>query len=141
MNKTILLVEDDANDAFFMQQAFKKAAIASRLYVATDGQAALDYLAGTGLFANREEYPLPDLILLDLKLPRIMGLDVLKVIRQHPAYIPVLVLTSSKHPSDIEQSYHLGANAYLLKPSESSKLLETVTAIKDFWLTFNIPLR
>jgi len=139
MKRTILLVEDDENDAFFMKNAFQKAGIANPLYVARDGQIALDYMEGAGPFANRGEFPLPCIILLDLKLPRVMGLDVLKALRKERNFIPVLVMTSSKYHTDIEQAYEFGANAYLLKPPDSGKLLETVKAIRDFWLAENIP--
>ena len=139
MKQTILLVEDDENDAFFMEQAFQKVGIPNPLYVATDGQQAVDYVEGAGPFSDRAEYPMPCLILLDLKLPRVMGLDVLHRIRQQPKYIPVIVVTSSKYPTDIEQAYRLGANAYLVKPSGPNQLIETVQSIKDFWLNQNIP--
>jgi len=136
---TILLVEDEEGDVFFMQQAMKKAGVLNPLQVASDGQEAIDYFKGTGKFANREEFPLPCLVLLDLKLPRVMGLDVLKWIRQQPEVATIVViLTSSKEEADIAAAYRLGANGYLVKPSDVSQLTDMAKSIKDFWLTQNI---
>jgi two-component system response regulator len=138
MTGTILLVEDEPNDVFFMQQAMKKAGVVNPLQVANDGQQAIDYFRGAGKFANREEFPLPCLVLLDLKLPYVMGLDVLKWIRHRPeAAVIVVILSSSKYEADIAAAYRLGANGYLVKPPDVSKLVEMVKSIKDFWLTHN----
>src|ERR1043166_5515933 len=118
MMKSILLVEDDENDVFFFKYAMKKESLGNPLQVARDGQEAIDYLEGTGKFANREEFPMPYLIVLDLKLPFVMGLDVLKWIREQPQLSPiVVVLSSSPENADIEAAYRLGATAYLVKPS------------------------
>jgi two-component system response regulator len=136
---TVLLVEDDPNDAFFFENVWKKAGILNPLRVAKDGQEALDYLEGAGEFADRDKYPLPSLTILDLKLPRVMGIQVLKRIREQPALrkLIVIVLTSSVSDADISQVYELGANAYLVKPSEMDGLADIVRAIKHFWLTHN----
>ena len=116
----------------------KKARIANPIHHASDGQQAIDYLQGTGKFADREQFPLPGLVLLDLKLPYVMGLEVLRWIRQQPRTPPiVIVLTASAENADIAEAYRLGANAFLVKPSEASKLEDIVKAIKDFWLTHN----
>jgi DNA-binding response OmpR family regulator len=133
-------VEDEENDVFFLQQAMKKAGVLNPIHVASDGRQAIDYLQGTGKFANREEFPLPCLVLLDLKLPHVMGLDVLKWIRQQ-AEVPaiVVILTSSKDEADIATAYRLGANAYLVKPPAVSQLTDIARSIKDFWLTQNTP--
>jgi len=140
MLSTILQVEDDPNDVFFFQKAMKKAGVTNPIQVASDGQEAIDYLSGTGKFADRETFPLPCLVLLDLKLPHVMGLDVLKWIRQQPGAIRVVVLLSaSGQESDIATAYRLGANGYLIKPSEMSKLQDMAKAIKDYWLTQNTP--
>jgi CheY-like chemotaxis protein len=140
ITKPILLVEDEPNDVLFFQRAMKKAGMINPVQVVNDGQAAIDYLQGTGKFAQREEFPLPALILLDLKLPFVMGLDVLKWIRQQSELAPiVVVLSSSREEADIAAAYRLGANAYLVKPAEASKLGDMVRAIKDFWLTQNTP--
>ncbi len=139
MGRTILLVEDEEDDVFFLQQAMKKAGVLNPLQVASDGQMAIDYFKGTGKFANREEFPLPCLVLLDLKLPRVMGLDVLKWLREQPGVAPIVViLTSSKEEADIATAYRLGANGYLVKPSAADQLTDVVKSIKDFWLTQNM---
>jgi DNA-binding response OmpR family regulator len=138
--RTILLVEDDENDVFFLQEAMKKAGVLSSIQVASDGQQAIDYLKGAGKFANREEFPLPGLVILDLKLPYVMGLDVLKWIRQQPqAATIVIILSSSRDEAGIAAAYRLGANGYLVKPPELSKLLDMAKSIKDYWLTHNTP--
>jgi len=137
--KTILQVDDDPNDAILLRHAMKKKGIANPIQVASDGQQAIDYLKGAGKFADRAEFPLPSLVLLDLKLPYVMGLDVLRWIRQQPGMpLVVVVLTASGEDVDVATAYRLGANAFLTKPSEASKLEDMVEAIKDFWLTHNI---
>jgi CheY-like chemotaxis protein len=136
--KVILQVEDDPNDVFFLQHAMKKAGVENTIQVAQDGQEAIGYLKGAGKFANRQEFPFPCLVLLDLKLPHIMGLDVLKWIRQqHGMLLVVVVLTASGEESDIATAYRLGANGFLIKPSQASKLEDMAKAIRDFWLTHN----
>src|SRR6185503_13984651 len=117
------------------QRAMKKAGVRNPIQVATDGQQAIDYLKGAGKFADREQFPLPCLVLLDLKLPYVMGLEVLAWIRRQPgAGLIVIVLTASGQDAEIASAYRLGANAFLTKPSEASKLVDMVKAIKDFWL-------
>ena len=136
--KTILQVEDDPNDVFLFQHAMSKMGVTNPVQVATDGQQAIEYLKGAGKFADRGKFPFPSLVLLDLKLPYVMGLDVLRWIRQQPgAPLTVLMLTASGEESDIVTAYRLGANGFLVKPSEAVKLQEMVKAIKDFWLTHN----
>jgi two-component system response regulator len=136
--KPILQVEDDPNDVFFLQRAMTKACVENDVHVASDGQQAIDYLQGAGKFADRQKFPLPCLVLLDLKLPLVMGLDVLRWIRQESGLaLPVVMLTASAQTADIATAYALGANAFLVKPSQAGKLEEMVKAIKDFWLTHN----
>jgi DNA-binding response OmpR family regulator len=136
--KTILQVDDDPNDVFLLQHALKKAGVANPVQVVGDGQQAIDYLQGAGKFGDRAKFPFPCLVLMDLKLPFVMGLDVLRWIRQqHETVLTVLILTASGSEADIVEAYRLGANAFLTKPSEASKLEEMVRAIKDFWLTHN----
>jgi CheY-like chemotaxis protein len=135
--RPILQVDDDENDAFFLQHALKKTGVANPVQVVTDGQQAIDYLRGAGKFADRQVFPLPCLVLLDLKLPYVMGLDVLKWIRQQPGTLVVLMMTASGVDADIATAYRLGANAFLTKPSDAGKFEEMVRAIKDFWLTQN----
>jgi two-component system response regulator len=138
--KTILQVEDDPNDVFFLQRAMKKAEVTNPIQVASDGQEAIDYLKGTGKFMDRDQFPFPYLVLLDLKLPYVMGLDVLRWIRQQPGLPPVvIILSASGQEGDIATAYRLGANAFLVKPSDASKLENMVKAIRAFWLTHNTP--
>ena len=140
-NATILLVEDDANDVDFMTMTLKKVGVENPLRAVGDGKEALAYLGGTGQYADRSAHPRPYLVLLDLKLPHVMGLDVLKWLREKPEFdsTVVIVLTSSQDPRDIETACHLKANAYLVKPSGLEKLQVLVQAIKDFWLIQNQP--
>jgi DNA-binding response OmpR family regulator len=138
--KTILLVEDDENDAFFVQRAFDKTGVVNPVQVVRDGQEAINYLQGVGKFAQRDNFPLPGIILLDLKLPYVMGLDVLKWIRKQSGLSSVVViLTSSAEEKDIATAYRLGANAYLVKPAEMTRLEGMVKSINDFWLLHNTP--
>ena len=127
-----LLVEDNEDDAFFMKRAFRDAGLNNPLHVVTDGQQAIDYLAGSGVFAERGKYPLPDMIFLDLKMPGRDGFDVLAWIRQeHQSKVPVAVLTSSPEEIDRKRARELGADCYLLKPPTRSML---VSCCKQFAL-------
>ena len=112
INPPILYAEDDENDAFLANHAFEKAGILNPLVVVSDGKAAIEYLAGTAQYANRTEYPLPCLVLLDLKMPGVSGLEVLKWIRSQRSVctLPVLMLTSSNQDGDVHRAYILGAN-------------------------------
>ena len=141
MSQTILLVEDDANDVYFMKRAAREAGVLDSLHVAQDGQEAMDYLDGLGEYADRQRFPLPCLVLLDLKLPRAMGFEVLKWIRQQPALknTRVIVLTSSDLKADVDLAHQLGANAYLVKPPTPDKLKEMIARIKQYWLDLNRP--
>ena len=135
----ILLVEDREADAFLLQYAYQRAEIPIPLQVVTDGQMAIDYLAGTGKFGDRAQFPLPGLVLLDLKLPYVMGMEVLAWIRQQPSLkrLIVIILSSSINESDIAQAYELGVNAYLVKPSDMDTMADMCKALKHFWLTHN----
>ena len=115
---TILLVEDERNDVFLLQYAFETAGIANPLQVVEDGQEAVEYLAGNGKYGDREQYPLPCLVLLDLKLPVKSGHDVLRWIQHQRALQPliVIVLSSSREDDDVNAAYTLGARSYLVKP-------------------------
>jgi len=140
MTGTILLVEDEENDVFLMQRALNRAAVVNPVHVANDGREAIDYFRGAGKFADRKEFPLPGLVLLDLKLPYMKGLDVLKWIRQQPEVATIVILLgSSAAKADIAAAYRLGANGFLVKPPEASQLLNMIKAVKDFWLTHNTP--
>jgi CheY-like chemotaxis protein len=136
---TILLVEDNPDDVFFMQRAFKSLEIVNPLQVALDGQEAVDYLAGSGGFVDREKFPLPCLVLLDLKLPKKTGHEVLKWIRDNGhATLIVVALTTSREPRDIAEAYRLGANAYLVKPTNPTELTKLVATLRDFWIRLNV---
>lgn len=136
---TILHVEDDPNDVLLVERAIKKANAPAVLRSVADGDMALAYLKGENSFADREHYPLPDLILLDLKMPRKSGLEVLSWIREQPLLkrLLVVVFTSSKHDQDINRAYDLGANSYLVKPVGFDSLLETVKQIHLYWGNLN----
>jgi CheY-like chemotaxis protein len=139
---TILLVEDDPNDVLLMKIALESAGVQNPVQVVQDGKRALAYLEGKGRYADRSRFPLPYLVLLDLKLPHVMGLDVLKWLRQKTEFAPtiVLVLSASANPSDVKAAYRLGANAYLVKPSSLEKLKVLARSMRDFWLVQNEPL-
>ena len=141
VNGTILHVEDRDEDVFLLKYAFKRAEIKNPVQVATDGQQAIDYLAGAGKFADRKQFPLPCLVLLDLKLPYKMGLEVLEWVRQQPLgkSLIVIILSSSMQEGDIRRAYELGVNAFLVKPSNTDILADMCRALKHFWLTHNLP--
>ncbi len=136
---TILLAEDDENDATFLRRAFKQAEIVNPLQIVPDGQAAVDYLAGSGEFSDRGKHPLPGLVLLDLKMPRRTGMDALEWIRSQEQFrtLPIIMLTSSVHPSEMTAAYQLGANAFVTKPAGMPERTELARMIKGFWLIFN----
>src|SRR5882724_8639584 len=137
---TILIVEDERNDVFFLEYAFEGAGITNPLQIVEDGQEAIDYLSGARKYADRLRYPLPCLVLLDLKLPRKSGLDVLRWIQEHPAFqmMIVIVLSSSRNKSDVDEAYQLGARSYLVKPLTLGERLELARSIKYYWLTLNV---
>ena len=135
----ILLAEDREDDIILIRKAFRQARMSNPLYVVRDGEEAIDYLKGGGKFSNRAEYPLPDLLLLDLKMPRIDGFEVLKWIRQEEGMdrLRVIVLTSSQSMSDVNVAYQLGANSFLVKPLEFERFVETSKALMRYWLTLD----
>jgi CheY-like chemotaxis protein len=136
---TILAVEDEDDDVVLIRRAFKKAAIANPLRFLNDGEEAIKYLSGTGEYADRSTFPLPSLILLDLKMPRKSGLEVLQWRQTQPVLrrIPVVVLTSSRQTVDLERAYDLGVNSYVVKPVQFNDLLEMIKALKLYWIAFN----
>jgi CheY-like chemotaxis protein len=137
--KPVLYVEDDQNDAYFLQRAFRQTGVANSLIVVPNGQEAIDYVSGSGQYADRNEHPLPCLALLDLHLPKKSGIEVLTWFRNQATNrtLPIIILTSSAQDGDIERAYLCGANAYLVKPSQPEELSVMVKAIKDFWLVHN----
>ena len=138
-NRILLLVEDNEDDVFLMQRALKGACVTNPLFVVEDGQQAVDYLGGTGEFADRDEYPLPGVVFLDLKLPFMSGHDVLAWIRRQKQLesLVVIVLTSSNEASDLSRCYSLGANSYLVKPPTPEHLEELAKVFKCYWLEYN----
>jgi CheY-like chemotaxis protein len=142
-NFTILLVEDDADDVLLIKRAFLKAKIANPIQVVSDGDEAVAYLSGAGRYCDRGHFPLPVLILLDLKLPRRSGFEVLEWLRSQPELkrTPVVILTSSKETVDINRAYEIGVNSYLLKPVTFEALQEIVQTINVYWLiTCEMPI-
>ena len=139
-DSTILLVEDNDDDVFAMKRALIKGQIMNPLQVATNGQMALDYLSGAGKYADRQSFPLPFIVFLDLKLPYLGGFEVLTWMRQQPALdsIVVVILTSSDEEKDHQRAYSLGAKNYLVKPPTPKDLTEVLTSLKDVQLTSNI---
>ncbi len=137
--KLILLIEDNADDELLMLRALKKNHILNRVIVARDGVEALDYLFSTGDFEGKDAQPLPQLILLDLKLPKLNGLEVLKRMRadRRTKYIPVVVLTSSTEEQDIISSYDLGANGFVQKPMDFNEFVEVAHRLGVYWLGVN----
>lgn len=138
-NKTILLVEDNLDDVDLTLHALKKNKIKNEVVVVNDGAAALDYLFGTGKYSGRDLSVMPTIILLDIKLPKIDGLEVLKRIRKNPLtrYIPVTILTSSKEEQDIIKGYRLGVNSYVRKPVDFIQFTEAVNSLGLYWLLLN----
>jgi CheY-like chemotaxis protein len=139
-NQPLLLIEDNEDDRFFFKRALKAAGVSNPLFVAEDGQKAIDYLSGTGVFGDRERYPVPSLVLLDLNLPEIKGLEVLSWLKQQDSLrrVVTVVLTSSREPSDVRKAYQMGANSYLVKPSTSGQLEDLVKTLDEYWLQFNV---
>jgi CheY-like chemotaxis protein len=138
-HRALLLVEDNEDDVFLMKRALKGARVVNPLYVVEDGQEAVDYLGGAGKFADRDQYPLPAVVFLDLKLPYISGHDVLAWIRRQKNLdgLIVIVLTSSNEASDLSRCYALGANSYVVKPPTPEQLEELAKAFRWYWLEYN----
>ena len=142
-NKVILLVEDNPSDVKLTKRALDKNQITNELVVAEDGGEALDYLFGTGKHAGRDVKDIPAVVMLDLKLPRVDGLEVLQKIRasELTALVPVVVLTSSDQEQDIIASYRLGANSYIRKPVDFSRFADAERTLGMYWLLLNEPPR
>ena len=137
--KIILLVEDNPDDVTLTERALKKSHILNKLIVARDGAEALDYIFGTGNYSGRDTAIMPEVILLDLKLPKIDGLEVLKRIRsdKRTNILPVVILTSSKEENDLITGYTLGANSYIRKPVNFNQFVEAIRQLGLYWLVLN----
>ena len=135
-HSVILIVDDSDNDILMVRRALQKGRILNPLIAVRSGEEAVQYLAGEGNYRNREEYPLPELVLLDLKMTGLDGFDVLKWIREQPALkgLRVVVLTSSDRVYDVNQAYALGANSFLVKPSGFENFSELIQSMSGYWL-------
>ena len=138
-DKTILLIEDNPSDIELTQRALEKGHILNELVVTSDGQEALDYLFGTGAYAGRDTSDLPALTLLDLKLPKVSGLDLLRRIRAEASThrMPVVILTSSREEQDMAAGYDLGVNSYIRKPVDFERFVQSVAQLGLYWLVLN----
>lgn len=132
---TILVLEDDQNDVLLLKRALNKNGITNPVQVLADGDEAIAYLTGYGHFSNRDTFPLPKFIILDLKMPRRSGLEVLKWLKKCPDFreIPKIVLTASADSGDIAAAYALGANSYMVKPAEFEEFQRLIKTIIDYW--------
>lgn len=135
--RTILVAEDTEDDALLLERALQRVGLQNPVQVVTDGEELLDYLRGEGRYADRDVYPLPRMLFTDLKMPRVDGFEVLAWIQEHPecAVVPTIVFSNSSNPQDIQRAYELGAHAYLVKPSEVSRLEEMLRVTYEFWAT------
>lgn len=132
----ILLAEDREDDIILIKRAFGKGEIENPLFVVRDGEEAISYLSGIGKYGNRVEYPLPDLLLLDLKMPKVDGFEVLRWVRQQAGFsaLRVVVLTASDQIRDVNTAYRLGANSFLVKPTDFENVVEMAKTLRDYWL-------
>ncbi len=132
----ILLAEDDEDHVLLIRRALQQAGLLNPLFVVSNGEEAINYLAGIGRYSNREEFPLPALLLLDLKMPRKNGFEVLEWIRSHPTMraLRVIVLTTSSDLRDVNRAYQLGANSLLVKPDDFNQVVMLLKALQEFWI-------
>jgi len=137
----ILLVEDNPSDVELTLRALKKAKLANPIHVASDGEEALEFIFATGAYADRDPKQTPKVVLLDLKLPKISGLEILEKLRQDERTkpLPVVVLTSSREAPDVQRAYALGVNSYIVKPVDFDKFAEAVAEVGLYWLLLNQP--
>ena len=135
-NYSILVVEDEDSDFMLLERAFRKNKIPNAIYRVRDGLEGLHYLQGTEEFSDRTKYPFPEVIILDLKTPRMSGLELLAWIRDHPEcrVIPTIIMSSSQQDVDVAKAYELGANTYFVKPTGFESLLKLTASIHDYWL-------
>lgn len=138
-NELILLVEDSSDDALLFERAFTKSGLKNNVQLVRDGEQAIEYLTGTGQFGDRVKFPLPFLVMLDLKMPKIDGFEVLQWIRKHPDLkrLLVVVLTSSNLQRDVDYAYELGANSYLVKPVGLGEMVSMLSRFDAYWAEIN----
>lgn len=134
-NELVLVAEDNPDDALLLRRALEKAGIAARVKIVADGEEMLLYLQGRGAYASRASSPLPSLIILDLKMPRKSGLEVLEWINENPdvAVVPTIVLSASNLEKDVRAAYNLGANTYFVKPTTFEELVDTMRMVENYW--------
>jgi two-component system response regulator len=139
LRKTILLVEDNPDDEELTLLAFEDCQIANQVIVKRDGAEALDYLLGRGIYSDRHLYPMPSLVLLDLKLPKVDGLEVLRCLRSdtRTKILPIIILTTSEEEQDLLNSYSLGCNSYIRKPVDFEQFMQAVRQLGVYWLLLN----
>ena len=139
---TILLIEDDENDVTLVEIALKGSQIPVILKSVGDGLEGLNYLNGTGQFADRTRFPIPNIIILDLKMPRMSGMEFLSYVKDHPELriIPTIVMSASKLDADVFRAYQLGANSFMVKPNDLATLTQMVKAIQEFWSMSEKPI-
>ncbi|HKX62845.1 MAG TPA: response regulator [Verrucomicrobiae bacterium] len=135
----ILHVEDNEDDQFFLKRAFAAAGIQNTVHLADDGQKAIDYLSSQGAYVDQQQFPTPCLVILDLKLPKVHGLDVLKWMRSHKEFksIVVVILSSSPLRNDVDMAYDIGVNSFLVKPLSADQMTHIGRLIKEYWLEAN----
>jgi CheY-like chemotaxis protein len=136
---SVLVADDDVQDAMLVRMAAERACVGLRLETVRDGEEAIDYLMGRSRYADREAHPFPSLMLLDLKMPRLSGFDVLEFVRGQPGLrqLPVVIFSSSDDPGDIRRAYDSGANSYLCKPHSNDDLSALLKALEEYWCKFN----
>jgi CheY-like chemotaxis protein len=136
---SILIADDDAQDTLLIRMAVQRAGLALRLESVADGEQAIDYLMGREGYSDRKTHPLPSMMLLDLKMPRLSGFDVLDFVRQQPGLrqLPIIIFSSSDDPKDVRRAYDAGANSYLCKPHSNGDLAALLKALEDYWCKFN----
>ena len=139
--KAILVADDSAEDAFILKRAFERAGMTVPIQFVKDGQELVDYLSGTDSFANRQNHPMPRVVLLDLKMPKMDGFDVLRWLQGQPELrrLIVTVLSSSDESKDVNLAYDLGANSYVVKPGSLNGYANIVEKLRDYWLEVNRP--
>jgi CheY-like chemotaxis protein len=137
----VLIIEDDENDAFLIQRAFQKCGFSQVPHICRDGLDAIQYLEGKGEYADRARFPIPKVLVTDLKMPRLNGFGLLKWLREHPnmVVIPTIVMSASNDTSDVKYAYCLGANAYICKPSSPVDLEKSIAALLHFWERCEVP--